>query len=400
MIFMKNKEKNLDFDQVIDRRNTDCLKYDFAVRRGKPADILPLWVADMDFKTSSCVQEALIKQVEHGIFGYSEVREDYFKAVQGWMARRHGWQVEQKWLFKTPGIVYALAMAVQAFTEEGDGVLIQQPVYYPFSGVIRDNKRRVVSSDLKLNDAGKYEIDFDDFEQKIINENIKLFFLCNPHNPGGRVWSREELTEMGDICIRHGVIVVSDEIHGDFVFQGKHQVFAAISEEFQNISITCTSPSKTFNLAGLQISNLFIPNTTLRRRFRKAYDASGYSQLNVMGLVACRAAYEEGEEWYEAMMSYVRDNIAFTKTYVEKELPQIKMMEPEGTYLVWLDCRGLGLSDKELDDLIVYKAGLWLDSGEIFGEAGSGFQRINVACPRTTLQTALDKLRDAVREIS
>ncbi len=391
-------EKNLDFDTVVDRKNTHCLKYDFAKKRNMPEDLLPLWVADMDFKVSSYIQEALLQQVEHGIFGYSEVQEEYFKALRNWMKSRHRWDIESDWLIKTPGVVFALAMAVKAFTREGDGVLIQQPVYYPFSEVIVDNGRKIVSNTLKQDEMGKYQIDFEDLEEKIVRENIQLFFLCNPHNPVGRVWSREELEHLGDICYRHHVIVVSDEIHGDFVFKGRHHVFASLKEEYKEICIVATSPSKTFNMAGLQVSNIFIPNPELRRRFQKQVDAAGYSQLNVMGLVAAKAAYENGGEWYEGMREYIRENIVYAKQFIEERMPGVRLVENEGTYLLWLDFRDLRLSESELETLIVKKAKLWLDSGRIFGDAGKGFQRINVACPRKTLTEALTRLEHAVKE--
>ena len=392
-------EKNLDFDTVVDRRNTYSLKYDFAAKRNMPEDLMPLWVADMDFKVSSYIQEALLKQTEHGIFGYSEVQEEYFQVVKQWMERHYEWEIESRWLVKTPGVVFALAMAVKAFTQEGDGVLIQQPVYYPFSEVIVDNGRKVVSNTLVQDEAGRYVIDFQDFEEKIVKEKIKLFFLCNPHNPVGSVWSREELERLGDICCRHHVIVVSDEIHGDFVFSGKHHVFASLKEEYKEISIVATSPSKTFNIAGLQVSNILIPNQELKRKFQKQIDAAGYSQLNVMGLVATKAAYEYGDEWYEAMYQYVKENIAYTKQFIEEKLPQVRLAENQGTYLLWLDFRELKLSEIELEELIIKKAKLWLDSGRIFGTAGKGFQRINVACPRKVLTEALTRLELAVKSL-
>ncbi len=393
-------ERNLDFDRVVDRRNTDCLKYDFAVRRGKPEDVLPLWVADMDFPTSSYVLDALQERVAHGIFGYTESGDRYFEAVAGWMERKHGWQVKQSWLVKTPGVVFGLAMAVKAFTETGDSVLIQQPVYYPFTEVIADNDRRVVSSDLVLGADGRYHIDLTDFERKIVENRVKLFLLCSPHNPVGRVWRREELLHMGELCRKHGVLVVSDEIHQDFVFgENRHLVFANLKPEFEAISITCTSPAKTFNLAGLQVSNLFIPDPDLRRTFRRQIAAAGYSQLNVMGLTAGEAAYRYGEPWYNGVMAYLEQNIAWLKAYLSRELPEIRMIEPEGTYLVWLDFRGLGLTGPELERLIVHKARLWLDSGAIFGLSGEGFQRINVACPRSALEQAMEQLKRAVREL-
>lgn len=389
-------EKNLDFDTIIDRRNTKSLKYDFAEKRGMPEDVLPLWVADMDFKTSSYIQEALQNQLEHGIFGYSEVKEDYFEIVKQWMARHYHWKVSRDWLVKTPGIVLALAMAVKAFTEPGDSVLIQLPVYYPFRQVIEDNGRVVVSNTLILGEDNRYHIDFEDFEEKIVRKKIKLFYLCNPHNPVGRVWTREELTRLGDICYKHHVIVVSDEIHADFVFQGTHHVFAGLKPEYEDITITCTSPSKTFNIAGLQISNSFIANPEVRHKFRRQLAAAGYSQLNVMGLVACEAAYGKGEEWYQAMHRYVAKNIAFTRTFVKEQLPEVTLVEHEGTYLMWLDFRGTGLKGAKLEHLIVHEAKLWLDSGKIFGACGAGFQRINVACPRAVLEEALRRLKQAL----
>ena len=392
-------ERNLDFDKVVDRKNTSCLKYDFAVKRGMPADILPLWVADMDFKTSSYIQDAVAAQAEHGIYGYTESGDSYFEAVQSWFFTHYDWKVEEKWLVKTPGVVFALAMAVQAFTQENDAVMIQQPVYYPFSGVIKDNGRRIIDNTLVQDEAGSYHMDLADFEEKIIREKVKLFFLCNPHNPVGRAWTREELEKIGDICYKHHVLIVSDEIHADFVYNRKHQVLVNLKKEYEEITITCTAPSKTFNIAGLQVSNIFIPDNQLRHRFKRQIAASGYSQLNAAGLAACEAAYRYGEEWYSGVKAYIRENISFTKKFLEERISKVKMLEPEGTYLVWVDVRALGLSNRELEDLIIHKAGLWLDSGAIFGAAGEGFQRINVACPRVTLQTALEKIETAVNNL-
>ncbi|MEE1439142.1 MAG: MalY/PatB family protein [Lachnospiraceae bacterium] len=386
-------ERNLDFDRIIDRKNTRCLKYDFAVKRGMPEDVLPLWVADMDFETSSYIEDALTERVKEGIFGYSDVQTPYFEIIRDWMIRHHDWEPQEKWLIKTPGVVFALAMAVKAYTDPGDKVLLQQPVYYPFSEVITDNGREVVSNDLVLTVDGTYKIDFADFEQKIIANGIKLFLLCSPHNPVGRVWTKEELEKIGDICVKHGVTVVSDEIHNDFIWEGTHTVFAGIKKEFADISVTCTSPSKTFNLASMLISNIFIPNQILRRKFCKEMDRAGISQLSVLGLVATEAAYAHGDEWYAAMKNYVRDNIAFARAYVEENLPGVRMIDTQGTYLIWLDFRQTGLTVEQLDHKIIYEAGLWLDSGKIFGKTGEGFERINVACPRAVLQEALDRIR-------
>lgn len=393
-------ERNLAFDEIIDRKGTKSLKYDFAVQRGMPDDLLPLWVADMDFKTSSYVEDALVEQARHAIYGYTEVDDDYFRSVHNWVQNHYNWEVKEEWFHKTPGIVFAIANAVRAFTDKGDGVLIQQPVYYPFSGVIKDNDRVIISSDLIVDDEGHYKMDFDDFEKKIIENKVKLFLLCNPHNPVGRVWNTDELKRIGNICKKHGVIVFSDEIHADFVWGKNHTTFASLDPEFEEFSIIATSPSKTFNIAGLQVSNIFIPNREIYKRFAKEYDASGYSQLNSAGIIAAQAAYDHGEEWYEAAKKYIEDNIDFAVEYVRENIPKVKLNKPEGTYLIWLDFKGLGLNDKEIDNLIINKAKLWLDSGAIFGQTGSGFQRINAACPRATLKEALDRIADAVNTSS
>lgn len=386
----------MDFDRFIERRGTSSLKYDFMAERGRPENLLPLWVADMDFQTAPAILESLEETVKHGIFGYSETKEPYYNAVSGWYERHFDWHIEKDWLIKTPGVVFALAAAVRAFTKEWDGVLLQQPVYYPFSEVILDNSRVLVNNSLKLAD-GHYEINFEDFEKKIIEYRVKLFFLCSPHNPVGRVWKKWELKKIGDICLKHGVIVVSDEIHSDFVYPGhRHHVFANLGPEYADISVTCTAPSKTFNLAGLQISNIIISNPGLRRKFLKAVASAGYSQANLMGIVACQAAYESGEEWLSGLKEYLYENLNFVRDYLKEKLPEIKLIEPEGTYLLWLDFRNLNLTETEREQLIVEKAGLWLDSGAMFDQVGDGFERINIACPRKTLERALDQLEKAI----
>ncbi len=387
-----------NFDEVIDRRNTACLKYDFAVQRGRPADVLPFWVADMDLPIAQEIQKALIKRCEHGIFGYSESDANYAAAVCDWYAQYFNWQPQGEWLTKTPGVVFALSMAVKAFTKAGEAVLIQQPVYYPFTEVIEDNGRQLINSPLILKD-GRYEIDFTDLEAKIIDNNVKLMLLCSPHNPVGRVWSEAELRRVGDICLAHGVIVVSDEIHSDFVWEGKHTVFAALGEKYAANCVICTAPSKTFNIAGLQISNIFIPDATLRKSFRKQVAAAGYSQVNTLGLVACETAYRYGRDWLEQVKEYIQDNIDFTAAYLEQNLPQIKLIRPQGTYLVWLDCSELGLSAQEREQWLWHKAHLWLDGGGIFGAEGQAYERINVACPRTTLLQGLEQLKAAVEQL-
>ena len=389
-------ERNLDFDRVVNRKNTMFIKYDFAREYGMPEDVLPLWVADMDFKTSSYVEDALANWAGKGIFGYSDTKTSYFYAVRDWMQNHHDFEIKEDWLIKTPGVVFALATAVRAYTEPGDSVLLQYPVYHPFSKVIQDNGRKVVSSDLVYGEDGSYHIDFRDFEEKLVTSKAKLFFLCSPHNPVGRVWTEEELLQLGDLCIKYNVIVVSDEIHQDFVFKGKHSVFAGLREEHLKLSITCTSPSKTFNLAGMQLSNIFIPDEELRKNFLLQLNVAGISHVGIMGIVACEAAYRYGEEWYRAMLSYVRNNIETTRKFVGEELPGVRMANLEGTYLAWLDFNGTGLDAQELNQRMIHRAKLWLNEGKIFGEGGQGFERINVACSRSVLIEALHRIKKAL----
>ena len=395
----ERKEQNLNFDTIVERTNTDSLKFDFAVRRGKPADVLPFWVADMDFKTSSFVIEALEERARHGIFGYTDPREDYDAAVAGWLKKQHDLTIQPEWILNTPGVVFALAAAVKAYTEEGDYVLLQQPVYYPMTEVIVDNGRKVVSNDLVQKD-GRYEIDFVDFEKKIEEYRVKLFLLCSSHNPVGRVWTKEELKRLADICLAHEVIIVSDEIHADFVYPGhKHISLLNVDERLQDSSIVCTSSSKTFNLAAVQIADILVPNRELRHKLRKQIGAAGYSQVNAFGLVATKAAYLYGDEWYRAVTQYIYENLQFLKEFVKQHIPQVKVIEPEGTYLVWMDFRDLGLSTTELQELIVNKAKLWLDDGYIFGKQGKGFQRINLATSRSFLKEALERIERAIQTI-
>lgn len=385
-----------DFDERIERRHTGSLKYDLAVRRGKPADVLPLWVADMDFRSPPCVIDALVERSRHGIFGYSESDDTYFAAVANWYEKHFSFSVRQEWLLKTPGIVFAICAIMRALTKKGDAVLIQPPVYYPFSSCVKNNERRLVENQLIYAD-GHYGIDFADFERKIAEYGVKMFLLCSPHNPAGRVWTKEELIRMGDICLKHNVMVVSDEIHSDFVYGGRrHHVFMTLKNEYEDISIVCTAPSKTFNLAGLQISNIFIPNAEMRRAVRREIYNSGYDEPNAMGLAACRAAYEGGRDWLDQLLTYLTGNFGFVRSFLRENLPEIRLVEPEGTYLAWLDCSALHMSDEDLKTLIEQKAGLWLDDGPMFGPGGEGFQRVNIACPRATLERAFGRLAQAL----
>ena len=385
-----------DFDMPIDRRGTDSVKFDFAAEHGYDPDILPLWVADMDFQAPPCVRKALADRVEHGIFGYTDVKDDYYAAVCNWFGSHFGWQPRQEWVVKTPGVVFALSAAVRVMTDPGDAVLVQPPVYYPFYKVVEQNGRRLVESPLCY-ENGRYTIDFADFEAKIVENDVKLFILCSPHNPICRVWTVEELTKIGEICLRHGVQVVADEIHCDFTLPGfTHTPFLKACPEMAEDTVVCTAPSKTFNLAGLQVSNLFIPGEQLRSAYLAELDRISYHSLNCMGSVACRAAYQEGKPWLDACKAYMLENLNFVRTFLAEHIPAIRLVEPEGTYFAWLDCTGLGLTKEQLDDLIVKKAGLWLDSGAIFGACAAQFQRVVLACPRATLEKALHRLHDAL----
>ena len=388
------------FDEVIDRYNTNSEKYDFKTKFGKPEDVLPLWVADMDFRAPEEVLEALHKAVSHGIFGYSESGDDYFQALEHWFFNRFGWKIDQEWLLKSPGVVFGIHAMVRGLTNEGDAVMIQPPVYYPFFKVVEDNHRKLVCNRLVHKESG-YEIDFEDFEDKIITEKVKLFIFCSPHNPIGRVWRREELERILSICIKHDVLIISDEIHCDFTYPGhKHIVFATLSEEAKNRCLICTAPSKTFNLAGLQTSNLLIPNQELRRKVRKAlYTKTGYQELNQLGLVACQAAYENGAVWLEECKDYLKENLDYLREFLREKIPQIRLVEPEGTYLVWLDCRGLGLSDEDLEDLITNKARLWLSAGSKFDPECGQYERVNIACPKRILEQAMNQLEIAVKGV-
>jgi cystathionine beta-lyase len=377
-----------DFDMVIDRKNTNSLKYDFARERGMPEALLPLWVADMDFSAPPEVLADVQKAAAHGIFGYTEVKEDYYNALIGWFSARFGFSFAPRDVIKTPGVVFALAQAVRAFTQPGDAVLIQTPVYYPFYALIRDNGRRLVANPLRYAE-GAYSIDFLDFERKVREESVKLFILCSPHNPVGRVWTREELEKLNDICARHGVLVLSDEIHCDFVYPDhRHTCFGLINEN----AIIATAPSKTFNLAGLQVANIIVKNAGLRRSLKAEIERTGYSQLNTLGLAACQSAYTHGAEWLEQLKAVLAEHIQTVRAFLAERLPKLRLIEPQGTYLLWLDFSAYGLSQTELDRRIVSGAGLWLDSGTMFGREGEGFQRINIACPRATLLDALSRL--------
>ncbi len=383
---------NYDFDIVTDRKNTNAIKYDLAKKRGKPEDAVSLWVADMDFPTAPCIQKAVAEKATHGIWGYSRPDNRYYDALKKWYKERHNFEVQNEWVVNTPGVCFALATAVKAFTKEGESVLIQKPVYYPFFNIINSLQRKVVNSSLILKN-NHYEIDFDDFERKIVQENVKMFILCSPHNPGGRVWTKQELQKISEICLAHNVLVVSDEIHSDITFGSNvHTVYGSLSEQALKNSIICTAPSKSFNLAGLQFSNIFIADEKLRKAFSEELDKTGYDEPSVFGIVAATAAYSEGADWFDSVKSYIWENILFAKNYIEENASQIKVLVPEGTYLLWLDFSKTGLSDSEINDRVLNKAKVWLDRGSMFGKEGEKFQRINCATPRIILEDALKRI--------
>lgn len=382
----------MNFDEEINRYGTNSLKYDFKNEKDKPDDIFPMWVADMDFKCCDEILNDMHKKIDHGIFGYSKNDGNYFNAIKKWYQSNFNIELKQEWLITTPGVVFALATAVKILTEENDYVLINNPVYYPFSEVVEDNKRKIISSDLVLKN-NYYKIDFEDFENKIKQYNIKLFLLCSPHNPVGRVWNKNELDKIVEICKKHNVFIVSDEIHSDFVWNKNHTCLLKY-ESYQNNIILCTAPTKTFNLAGLQVSNIFIPNSEVRQKFQLELWNTGYSLINIMGLVACQSAYEKGEYWLKGLKKYLIDNINYVDNFLRERLPKIKLIYPEGTYLLWLDFNKLNMSDEKIEDLILNKAKLWLDNGKMFGDTGKGFQRLNIALPRKKLEWAMEQLEN------
>lgn len=388
---------NYDFDSIHNRKNTDSIKWDFGMQRMGREDLLPLWVADMDFRLPDEVLKNISKRVEHGIFGYTDPGDEYLNAVSNWFERRHGFSVKGKAITVTPGVVYAIGLAIRAFTKPRNAVIIQQPVYYPFKDIIELNDRKVVNNQLVYKD-GHYEIDFEDFEKKIIENEVKLFILCSPHNPVGRVWTKEELTKLGEICAAHDVYVFSDEIHSDFVYPGhEHIPFITLDEKLTKKLIVGTSASKTFNLAGLQTANIFIPNDRMHRAFNLENARNGYSQPNTLGMTATLSAYQNGEEWLEELLVYLEENLQFVRDFLKEKLPKVKLIEPEGTYLIWLDFSEVTEDHKQLEDIIVNKAKLWLDPGVIFGRETALFERINIACPRSILREALERLYEGLQ---
>lgn len=382
-----------NFDEIIPRRGTNSYKWDSA----GDADVLPMWVADMDFRTAPPVVEALRKRVEHGIFGYVRVPDAYYAAVTNWFARRHDWQIEKEWIIYTTGVVPALSAVIKALTAPGDKVMVQTPVYNCFFSSIRNNGCGMIANPLIYRNR-TYQIDFADLEQKAADPSVKVLLLCNPHNPAGRVWTKQELTRIGDICIRNNVWVVADEIHCELVFPGHTYIpFASISQEFLMHSVTCTSPSKAFNLAGLQIANIISADTDIRTKIDKAININEVCDVNPFGVEALMAAYNDGEEWLEELKQYLFANYNYLRVYFEEYLPEFPVATLEGTYLVWADCSVLNQSSDETVKTLLEKEKLWVNEGSLYGEAGEGFIRINIACPRQQLIEGLNRLRRALK---
>lgn len=388
-----------DFDRVIERRGTNSEKWDCGPQLKGRDDLLPLWVADMDFALPDEVLDDMHTAVNRGVFGYGFAGAAYYESVLAWYSDRFDWTVERSWLTQTPGVVFALGIALQAFTDPGDAVLIQQPVYYPFAQLIESNGRKLVDSPL-VYEQGRYRIDFDDFEKKITSSRVKAFILCSPHNPVGRVWAHDELERIGRICRAHDVLVISDEIHADFTYPGhRHHVFPTVDPSFSEHCVVCTAPSKTFNIAGLQIANIVIPNEELRGRYRKVLERIGYFGASPFSLEACRSCYTHGGPWLDELKDYLAQNLSFLRDFLRERMPEIALVEPQGTYLAWLDCSGLSLDDARLEKLMVDDARVWLDSGSMFGPCSGQFERVNIACPRATLERALEQMESAVGKL-
>ncbi|EDP66877.1 putative aminotransferase [alpha proteobacterium BAL199] len=402
----------IDFDTEIDREGTNSIKWEFHNHGGVPGQhwdrasrrhgadrTLAMWVADMDFRCPEPVIAAMRDRVEHGIFGYSNKTDSYFEAVAAWFARRQGWPVQKEWIVTTPGVVPTLNVVVRGFTQPGDKVIVQRPVYYPFFRVAKNNGAEIVSNGL-IYENGDYRMDLEDLERKAADPKAKLFILCSPHNPIGKVWGAEELRAVAEVCARHGVLVVADEIHGDLLFPDvRFTAFATLGSVAADNTIVCTAPSKTFNLAGLHTSNVIIPNQAIRERFQTALATSSMPGMNPFGIVATEAAYREGEPWLNSVMQYVAGNARRMTEFFAAELPKLKVVQPEGTYLLWFDCTALGLDKDQLESLMLDKAKIYFDEGYIFGDEGIGFERINIACPRSILDEALSRMRDAIRSL-
>lgn len=387
-----------DFNKTIDRKNTDCIKWDYLNAFFGKNDIHPMWVADMDFRTPPEILKHIEERAAHGVFGYTAKSDQFYSSVIDWFEKRYSWTIEREWIVTTPGVVPALNMAMQEFTEPGDGVIIQSPVYFPFKDSIDANRRKLLDNALVLKN-GRYRTDWQDLEKKA--ESAKMILFCSPHNPVSRVWSSDELEHLGDICVKHDLMIFSDEIHADIIFKPhKHTPTAKISNALADRTISSFSTSKTFNLAGLQLSVNIIPNRELRERFNLAIERLHLNMSSIFGIVGTQAAYRHGEQWLDQLLPYLWQNYLTVKNYLAESIPEISVIEPDGTYLLWLDCRKLKLSDEELSAFFVQKAGLALTNGIMFGSGGSGFMRMNIGCPNQNIIEGLDRLKEAVQDDS
>jgi cysteine-S-conjugate beta-lyase len=387
-----------NFDKSVDRLGTSSVKWDYLDRTFGNAEVLPLWVADMDFEVPQPVIDAVVKRAQHGIYGYTEKPDSFYSSIAGWMKKRHGWNISSEWISASPGVVPALSFSVLSFTEPGDKVLVQTPVYYPFFSSIEGNDRIIVNNQLKY-EKGKYFMDFEDLEAKL-GSGVAAMILCSPHNPIGRVWTREELQRVGELCIKHNVILISDEIHSDLIYSGNiHTPTASISEELAQCTVTCLAPSKTFNIAGLSTSVTIISNEDLHKKYNNTLKRLGLDMSNLFGITALEAAYTHGYEWLDQLLTYLEGNLDFLMDYFESKIPGIKVSKPEGTYLIWLDCRELGMNQKELVSFFINKAQVGLNDGAVFRAGGEGFMRMNIACPRSLLAEALNRIEQAVNNI-
>ena len=390
--------KKYNFDEIIARENTDCVKYDLREMFFKTEDVLPMWVADMDFRTPDFIIDSIKSRLDHEILGYSIRGEGFNDSIVAWMKNRHDWDIKQEWISFSPGVVPAVNMIVLAFTEPGDKIIVQPPVYFPFFMAIENNRRTKVENPLKL-ENGRLCMDFDDLRIKA--KGAKMIILSHPHNPGGSVWTKEELTQLAEICIENDVLMVSDEIHSDLLFEGfRHIPLASISEEAAQKTITCNAPSKTFNLAGLATSYLIIPNKDLLDNYNKMLNDKMHVNMgNMFGPIALKSAYGQGEEWLKQLLDYVWGNVCYVDDFLKKDIPQIKAIIPESTYMIWLDCRELGLEGDALKDFFITKAKVGFNDGRVFGTGGDGFMRINVACPRTMVKQAMEQIKAAILKI-
>lgn len=378
-----------NFDEIIDRQNTMSCKWD--LRRNN--EILPMWVADMDFRTAKPIIDAITRRAQHGVYGYSIFTDELYNSIIEWFSRRHNWDIEKSWISFSPGVVAALHAFAKIFVKPGDKILMHSPVYYPFFGAAKINGIEFVNSNL-VNANGRYEIDFEDFEKKIQDPSVKMFYLSSPQNPGGRIWTREELIHMGELCTNNGVIIVADEIHCDLILnRNEYTSFGTLPENIVNNSIICVSPSKTFNIAGLQISCIVIKNAEMKATYDNYMMSTGFEEANVFGLEGIIAAYSEGDEWLDSLLEYINGNLKFLCEYMSENLPRIKVMIPDATYLVWLDFKDLGAEPIYLHKLLKNEGKVWLDEGYLFGKTGEGFERINIACPREVLKDGLIRIK-------